>query len=341
MFDLINDRNERGCRFLVLGAVFLGATLPVAATATAKTLIMATDRVGTLYNATGSGIAKVLTKHTKHRVVVRAFGGPDAYIHAMNKGEYDFTVVSSNSAWFNYNGKTNSGRTTKDLRILRSGSGALRLSFVVYDDSGIKDYADLRGRRVTSDFGGHAAINPVVTGALATAGLTWKDVEPVPVTGALDSPRALGADRAEAAWASLGMPVVREIHAKKKVRYLSLDSSAKSLALLRKMVFPGLRLVTMPPLKHLGLPKPTTLITSDSYLLTHKNADPAILKDVLNALWENAKELQKAHFSLSGFKNETAATDLPMVPYHPTAIEVYKSKGIWTGEIAAANAAVQ
>jgi len=339
MSRLINDRRGNGGLFAV--AAMAGVALLIAGAASAKTLIMATDRAGTLYNATGSGIAKVLTKHSKHRVVVRAFGGPDAYINAMDKGEYDLTAISSNSAWFNYNGKTKAKRSTKNLRILRSGSGALRLSFVVYADSNINSFADLKGRRVSSDFGGHAAINPIVTGALAVSGLTWKDVKPVPVTGALDSPRALGADRVEAAWASLGMPVVREIHAKKKVKYLSLDGSAKTLAELRRLVFPGIRLVKMPPLKHLGLPVPTTMITSDSYLLTHKDADPAVLKAVLNALWENEKELQKAHFSLKGFKNKTAASDLPMLPYHPVAIEFYKSKGIWNGKIAAANAALK
>ena len=339
MARLINDRKEHPGLFVA--AAMAGAALLIAGSASAKTLVMATDRAGTLYNATGSGLAKVLTKHSGHRVVVRAFGGPDAYIHAMNKGEYDFTAVSSNSAWFNYNGKTKAKRSTKNLRILRSGSGALRLSFVVYADSNINSFADLKGRRVSSDFGGHAAINPIVTGALAVAGLTWKDVKPVPVTGALDSPRALGADRVEAAWASLGMPVVREIHAKKKVKYLSLDGSAKTLAELRRLVFPGLRLVKMPPLKHLGLPVPTTLITSDSYFLTHKNADPAVLKAVLNALWENEKELQKAHFSLKGFKNKTAASDLAMLPYHPAAIAFYKAKGIWSSKMAAANAALK
>lgn len=322
-------------------AAMAGAALLIGGTASAKTLIMATDRAGTLYNATGSGMAKVLTKHSGNRVVVRAFGGPDAYIHAMNKGEYAFTAISSNSAWFNYHGKTKAKRSTKNLRILRSGSGALRLSFIVYADSGIASFADLKGRRVTSDFGGHAAINPIVKGALAVSGLSWKDLKPVPVTGALDSPRALGAGRVDAAWGALGMPVVREIHAKKKVRYLSIDGSPKTLTELRRLVFPGLRLVKMPPLKHLGLPQPTTMITSDSYLVTHKDADPAALKAALNALWENEKELQKAHFSLRGFKNKTAATELPMLPYHPTAIEFYKSKGIWNGKIAAANAALK
>jgi len=312
------------------GIAALGAAALIAGTAGAKTLVMATDRAGTLYNATGSGIAKVLSAHTKHRVVVRAFGGPDAYMQALNNGEYDFTAISSNSAWFNYNGKTKSKKKARNLRIIRSGAGALRLGFVVYDESDIKTVADLKGRRVTSDFGGHAAINPIVTATLAVGGLTWKDVRPVPVTGALDSPRALGADRVEAAWASLGMPVVREIHAKKKVRYLGLKNTPETLAMLRRMVFPGIRLTNLPPLKHLGLPAPTTLITSDSYLVTHKDADPAVIKEILEALWNNTKPLQAAHFSLKGFTNKAAATDLPVLPYHPAAIAFYRAKGVWT-----------
>jgi hypothetical protein len=51
--------------------------------------------------------------------------------------------------------------------------------------------------------------------------------------------------------------------------------------------------------------------------------------------------MQDAHFSLKGFTNKSAATDLPMMPYHPAAIEFYKAKGIWTDKVAAANAAVR
>ncbi len=96
----------------------------------------------------------------------------------------------------------------------------------------------------------------------------------------------------------------------------------------------------MPPIKRLGLSAPTTLITSDSYLITSKNADPAKIKEIMKALWEGTEELRKAHFSLRGFTHKSAATDLPMVPYHRTAIAFYKAKGLWTDKIAAANAKV-
>ena len=110
------------------------------------------------------------------------------------------------------------------------------------------------------------------------------------------------------------------------------------LSELRRRVFPGVRLVTMPPIKRLGLSGKTTLITSDSYLITHKKADPAMIKDVLNALWNNTDELRKAHFSLRGWVQKTAASTLPQLPYHPAAIEFYKAKGLWTAAIDAANA---
>lgn len=308
---------------LAVGALTVG-------TASAKTLLMATDRTGTLYYATGSALSKVLTTKSGHRVIVRAFGGPDAYIHGMNRGEYDFTAVSSNSAWFNYNGKTRSKKKARDLRLVRSGGGALKLGFLVYNDSDIKTVEQIKGRKVVSDFGGHAAVGPIVTAALWSGGMTWKDVQPVKVTGVFDAPKALGAGRVDVSWGPIGMPAIREIHAKKKVRFLSFKNTPEQLAMFRERVFPGVRLTTMPPIKHLGLQSKTTLLTSDSYLLTHKNMDAKILNEVLDAMWDNEKELTKAHFSLRGFTNKNAATDLPVMPYHPAAIAFYKKKGAWS-----------
>lgn len=319
--------------------VVSAATLALlAGTADAKSLVMALDRAGTLFNASGSGIAKVASEYSGHRVIVRAFGGPDVYMESLNEGKYDFSAVSSSSAWYNYNGRNSSKKELKNLRIIRSGAGALRLGFAVYDDGPIKKLSDLKGRRVTSDFGGHSTIQPMVTASLAVAGLTWKDVTGVPVTGALDAPRALGSDRADATWASLGMPVVREIHAKRKVRYLSFGDDPATLKSIQAATYPGVRMSKVPPLPHLGITAPTYLLTYDSYLITHKNQDPEVIRSVLQALWDHTDELQKAHFSLKGFTQKDAACDLPMIPHHPAAIAFYKEKGVWSEENARAEA---
>lgn len=317
-----------------LKTVAVVAAVTVAAgTADAKSLVMALDRAGTLFNAAGSGVAKVVSQHSDDRLIVRAFGGPDAYMEALNEGKYDFSVVSSSTAWYNYMGKNSSNKEMKNLRIIRSGQGALKLGFAVYDEGPIKTVSDMKGMRVTSDFGGHAVIQPMVTAAMAAFGIGWDDVKPVPVTGALDAPQALGSDRADATWASLGMPVIREIHAKKKVRYLSFGDKPETLNKIRQDTFPGVRMTKVPPIPPLGVTAPTYLLTYDSYIITHKDQDPKIIKDVLQALWDNNEELQKAHFSLKGFTKEDAASDLPMLPHHPAAIAFYKEKGVWSDDI--------
>ncbi|MEX2454007.1 MAG: TAXI family TRAP transporter solute-binding subunit [Rhodospirillaceae bacterium] len=311
-----------------------GVLALAAGPAAAQSLVMALDRAGTMFNASGSGVAKVVSQHSGHRLIVRAFGGPDSYMEALNEGKYDFSVISSSTAWYNYKGKNSANKEMANLRIIRSGGGALRLGFAVYEDGPIKKISDMKGRRVTSDFGGHAVIQPMVTASLAAFGLSWGDVTPVPVTGALDAPQALGADRADATWASLGMPVVREIHAKRKVRYLSFGDDPATLKAIQDATYPGVRMTQVKALPPLGVPEAAHLLTYDSYIVTHKDQDPAVIRDVLQALWDNTEELRKAHFSLGGFTQESAASDLPMLPHHPAAIAFYKEKGIWTDDIA-------
>ena len=309
--------------------------------ASAQTLVMATDRVGSILNATGAGLAKIATKHSKRRVVIRSFAGPDAFLNDLNDKKHHFSALSATSAYFAYNGMGRYKKAFKNLRIVRSGFGAVRLTFTVPKKSNIHTVKDLKGKRVASHFGGHAVVVPMVGATLATGGLSWKDVKQVPVTGVVDGVRALGDRRVDASWASFGMPAVREVHAKMGVRYLPLDNSPKSLAILRKRVFPGIIMVPMKARPKMGLEKSTHLITYDTYLEGHKDVDGTAVTDILNALWDNTKELRKIHFGLRGFSNKTAISTLPIMPYHKAAVAFYKSKGVWTDKVAAQHKALK
>jgi TRAP transporter TAXI family solute receptor len=309
--------------------------------ASAQTLVMATDRVGSILNATGAGLAKIATKHSKRRIVIRSFAGPDAFLDALNKGEHQFSALSATSAYFAYNGMGRYKSAFKNLRIVRSGFGAVRLTFAVPKKSNIHSVADLKGKRVAAHFGGHAVVVPMVGATLATGGLSWADVKKVPVTGVVDSVRALGDRRVDAAWASFGMPAAREVHAKMGIRYLPLGNDPKTLSILRKQVFPGIIMVPMKARPKMGLEKDAFLITYDTYLVGHKDVDGAAIKDILTALWDNQKELRKIHFGLRGFSNKTAISSLPIMPYHKAAVEFYKSKGVWNAKVDAQQKALK
>lgn len=324
----------------LIRSVFLGAigVAFAAVSAAAQTLTLATDAPGTTYNAVGSGIAKVTTEGSSLRVIVRPFSGPDAYLDQLNNGELNLATLSSPSVYLGYHGETRAKKKYRNIRLLRSGEGGLFVGFIVLQSSNIRSIAELKGRRVASDFGGHAIISKSITGALATAGLSWKDVRAVPVTGANDGPLALDAGRVDASWASLGQPVVRELHAKKGVRYLGFDKTPGNLATLREHTFPNLKLEPIKKNPGLGVESDIFLITYDAYLVAHKDLDGNVVKALLEALWKGTGELVKIHRGLSGFTHRAAVTELPVVPYHPAAVAFYKEKGLWTEAADKANA---
>lgn len=303
----------------------------------AQTVTLATDAAGTTYNAVGSGMAKMITEGSKLRVIVRPFGGPDAYLDQLNNNELNFAALSGSTAYLSYNGKNRAKKAYKNLRLVRSGEGGLKVGFIALKDSGITKVTDLRGKRVASDYGGHAVISRSIAAALASANLGWNDVKGVPVTGANDGVTALEGGRVDACWASLGQPVVRQLNATKGVRYLSFVKSDSSVAMLRQMIFPGVKLETVKKNPSIGVQEDIYMITYDAYMVTNKDVPDAVVRQALEALWAKTDELVKIHRGLGGFTRASAVTELPMVPYHPAAIAFYKEKGLWSKEAAMAN----
>lgn len=70
----------------------------------------------------------------------------------------------------------------QDIRILMSSTGGAGLMVGVAGDIGVKEYKDLKGKRVAW-VKGAPALNHNVTAFLAFAGLTWADVEKVEFAG--------------------------------------------------------------------------------------------------------------------------------------------------------------
>lgn len=307
--------------------------------ASAQTLVVASDRQGSLMNRVATAIAKTISDNSKVRAVVRPFAGPDAYMASLNDGRLKLAVFTATSAYIDVRGENKAKRAYKNVRILRSGSNVLRLGFLVPAKSNMKTVADLKGKKFPSDFGGHSALMKSIETGLSTGGLSWKDVKQVPVTGVVDGVKSLQAGRTEAIWGPVGMPAVRQVHAKIKLRFLSFPNTPEALAAMRKRMFPGLQLFTFKkPIPPLSITGPTNLITYDTYLAVHKDLDPAVAKIVLDGLWKGAGQLTKASPILRGFSNKNAATTVPMMPYHKTAAKFYKDKGIWNDKVAAGNA---
>ena len=313
------------------GAAVAAVTLSAGA-ARAEVLAFAADKPGTTFNAMASGMAKVVDEAGGPKLLVRPYAGPAAWAPLLDKGEVKLGAISAISTWQAFNGKGDIKTPLKNFRILRSGEGSLMLGFIAGAKSDIHTIKDLRGKRVSSNFGGHIGISTSIEGTMAIAGLTWKDVTPVPVVGANDGIDALVANRLDATWASLGQPQAREADVKIGIRYLPIPNTPEALGILRQKVFPAAQIAIAKKGSVPGVEEDTPMLSYDAYLVANKDLDDATVRKILTALWDKTDELVKVQKALSGFVHKTAVTDAPVAPYHPAAVAFYKEKGLWNAE---------
>src|SRR3989338_1722988 len=98
----------------VISTALSSAEMPRSAT-------LGTHAVGSLYNAIGTGIATVVSRHTPMTVRVQPFAGPPAWLPSMDSGDTDMGVLTSADAAASYNGILLYKRPFKGTRILVVG----------------------------------------------------------------------------------------------------------------------------------------------------------------------------------------------------------------------------
>jgi uncharacterized protein len=305
--------------------------LPAAVSpARAQTLALAADRPGTTFNTVASAVATVASKHAGLNVIVRPYAGPAAWAPIVNSGEVALGVMSANSAYQAFTGDNEQKIAFHNLRLVRAGGASLMLGFLVRADGPIKSYADLKGKRISSEFGGHLSIKSSLLASLKIAGYTWNDVTPVPVTGANDGIEALVANRLDASWASLGQPRAREADTQIGVRYLSVPNTLEAEQIYQELVFPGARIAVAEAGTVPGIAGSTRLLSYDTYVVAGKHVPDGVIVKLLDGLWKGTEDLFPVHPSLRGFTREASVTSAAVIPYHPAAVAFYKEKGAWT-----------
>jgi TRAP transporter TAXI family solute receptor len=318
-------------------AIVLTACLFAAAPVTAaeqKSATLATHAVGSLYNAIGTGIATVISRHTAMIVRVQPFAGPPAWLPSMNSGETDMGVLTSADAVTSYRGVILYKKPYKNTRILLVG-GALQLSFYVPRETPIETVADLKGKRIPTDYPGTPIVRLSSTAALATAGLTYNDIVKVPVSDLQSGAQAFMEGRTDAGWHSVGSPAVEEANARKGgVKFISVIATPEGA---KKMadVYPGSYPSVVKAGSATGIVKDTALLTNDIYLVASKDFSDQAAYDTVKALWEYNQELGAAYPSLKAWRRERAVSKDAFIPYHPGAIKFFKEKGVWTKEMEA------
>jgi TRAP transporter TAXI family solute receptor len=321
-----------------IGVAALVAALLVAAApakaAEQRSATLATHAVGSLYNALGTGIATVISRHTPMTVRVQPFAGPPAWLPSMNSGETDMGVLTSADAVTSYKGIILYKKPYKNTRILMAG-GALQLSFYVPKEAPIETVADLKGKKIPADYPGTPIVRLSSTAALATAGLSYNDVVKVPVSDLQSGAQAFMEGRTDAGWHSVGSPAVEEANARRGgVKFVSVIATAEGA---KKMadVYPGSYPSVIKAGSATAIIKDTALLTNDIYLVASKDFGDRAVYEAVKALWEYNQELGAAYPALKEWRRDRAVSKDAFIPYHPGAITFFKEQGVWTKEMEA------
>lgn len=323
------------CLVLMVGVLFAG--VDAASSSEPRTFNIGTHPVGNLTNVGGTAVAAVVNKHSSLKLKVKAVAGPTTWLPMMNTKEIEFGLFVSADADMAYHGKRAykklSGAKGFPIRLVATGM-VLSLATVVPGNSPAKTLADLKGLRVCGGFANVPSARIAQEAALANAGLTWADVKMVPVPHPGAAVKAVMEGRADAGWAAVGMPAVRELAAKRGARFLGIDISPQAVARKDKIhpySFPKLIKGGRIP----GADVDTWVMGIENYVVSRADIPDSVIYEMNEALWNNIKELGTYSPILKSWTQKSYASKKLFIPYHPASIKFLKEKGLWTDELEA------
>jgi TRAP transporter TAXI family solute receptor len=302
-----------------------------------RALNIGTHPVGNLANVFGTAIATVCSKYTPIQFKVKAVAGPTTWMPMIVTKEVDLGVLTSADAYPAYLGIETYDRLSggKGFPIRLATIGPIfSLGTIVRGDGPIKTIQELKGLRVCGEYANVPSAAVAQEAHLANGGLTWNDVKVVPVPDPGASVKLVMDGRADAGWATIGMPVVRELATKRGARFLSLDTSPEALERKDKIhpySFPYLIKAGSTP----GVDVDTWLMGTEYYVVCYADLPDNVIFEINKVLWDHLDEVWSIHPTFKSWNQKSFVSRKLFTPYHSGAIKFLKEKGIWSDKLEA------
>jgi TRAP transporter TAXI family solute receptor len=329
-----------------LSAFALASAALTASAASAAEIKLPTNISWTAYGTTSSGYAQSVglgqMLKNKYNVDLRIIPGKNdvSRMAPLKAGQSELCACGM-AAFFNFEGALMFAE--KDWgpmplfnlfnNIGRNGQQAMAAA-----DTGVKTFADLKGKRVTW-VKGAPALNINMTAALAFGGLSWNDVQKVEVPGWKQSIDAVINGQADSAWGSTISSAYGQLAASPRGLYFPALPHADKAAWDRaKAVAPwwtpkiveqytkGAKLAG-------GKTDGTYEGSTFPYPLfvTTKAASEDLAYGLTKAVMENYDNYKENGPGMDGYQLGNQNFKF-VFPYHPGAIKYYKEKGVWKDE---------
>jgi TRAP transporter TAXI family solute receptor len=309
----------------------LFATAALAAPlATAQTVgIGATS---TAYTAQASAaISKVVSETAGVQMRVQPYGGTSAYVPSVNAGNLEFGLANELETLYAVTGTViYDKRPQKNLRVATVLT-PFASAIYVRKDSSIRTLQDLKGKRLPSGWASQKIIGVLMEGYLANGGLSYDDVEKVPVPNVVKGADDFAAGKTDAFFFALGAGKVREVDATVGgIRAIGVSDAPDAVERMQKFVPVAVAGSYAPSKVNVGVIEPTHIMQYDYLMLTNTAVPDELVYKVVKAMHDNKKMLAASFPALGRFSPEhMARTFKGGVTYHPGAIKYYTEIGQW------------
>ena len=320
---------------LVATALFFGLSLmvgfgPAPAQAETTFVTIGTGGVTGVYYPTGGAIARLVNKGRKEhgiRCSVESTGGSVYNLNAIRAGELDMGVAQSDMQYYAVHGldKFAAAGPDKDLRAVFSVHPE-PFTVVARTDSGIKDFMDLKGKRVNigNPGSGQRGTIEVLMGALKW---TKDDFKLASELKAAEQASALCDNKIDAMVYTVGHP-----NGSIKEATTSCDAVIVSVTgkVVDKLVADNdyYRKAIIPAGMYRGTDADTPTFGVGATFVSSSKVDEKVIYEIVKAVFENFDEFKKLHPAFANLKKEEMVKDGLSAPLHAGAIKYYKEAGL-------------
>ena len=289
-----------------------------------------TGGVTGVYYPTGGAIARLVNKGKKEhgiRASVESTGGSVYNLNAIRAGELDMGVAQSDTQYYAMKGlnKFESAGPDADLRSVFSVH-AEPFTVVARADSGIKNFMDLKGKRVNiGDPGsGQRAIMDLVMEKMGWTKDTFKlaaELKPAEMSAALCD------NKIDAFVYSVGHPngSIQEATTTCDAVLVTVDGPVIDELVKNNSYY---RIATIPGGLYRGNDADVKTFGVGATFVSSAKVPEAVIYTVVKSVFDNFDEFKKLHPAFVALKKEEMAKDGLSAPLHDGAAKYYKEAGL-------------
>ena len=288
-----------------------------------------TGGVTGVYYPTGGAICRLVNKSRKDhgiRCSVESTGGSVYNLNTIRAGELDMGVAQSDWQFHAYHGtsKFKAQGSNKDLRAVFSVHPE-PFTVVARKDAGIKNFEDLKGKRVNlgNPGSGQRGTMDVVLSAL---GWTTKDFKLASELKPAEQSTALCDNKLDAIIYTVGHPNGSIKEATTSCDSVLVDVTGPEID---KLIADNdyYRIATIPGGMYRGTPNDATTFGVGATFVSSSKVPEDVIYNVVKAVFENFDDFKKLHPAFANLDPKEMIKDGLSAPLHRGAIKYYKEVG--------------